>query len=96
MNELLHLITALAAGILLGGLFFGGLWWTVRRALVSKTPAIWFLTSMFLRTAIVLAGLYFVARGSWQRMAVCLLGFIIIRSIIVRQVGARKDLAHAS
>jgi F1F0 ATPase subunit 2 len=32
MNEILSLAAAVAAGALLGAVFFGGLWWTVRKA----------------------------------------------------------------
>jgi len=40
MTELL--ILALAAGLVLGAIFFGGLWWTVRKGVSSKYPALWF------------------------------------------------------
>ena len=46
MNELLSLAVALAAGLLLGALFFGGLWWTVIRGSSSAHPALWFFGSM--------------------------------------------------
>ena len=36
-----------------------GLWWTVRLGVSSKQPALWFLVSLLLRMAIVLAGFYF-------------------------------------
>ncbi len=84
MNNFLILALALGAGILLGAIFFGGLWWTVRKGVAAKNPALWFLGSMLLRMAIVLAGFYFVGRGNWQRLVVCLLGFIIARFIVMR------------
>ena len=48
MNEILNLILALAAGFLLGVIFFGGLWWTVQKGLSSRRPAFWFLGSLLL------------------------------------------------
>ncbi len=84
MNNLLLLALALAAGLLLGGIFFGGLWWTVRRGVFSKSPALWFFGSMLLRMSVVLTGFYFVGRGDWQRLATCLLGFVIGRIIVMR------------
>jgi F1F0 ATPase subunit 2 len=84
MNELLILAVALTAGLLLGAIFFGGLWWTVRKGLSSKNPALWFLGSMALRMGIVLLGFYFVGRGNWQRLVACLLGFIIARFCVMR------------
>ncbi|WP_339560906.1 ATP synthase subunit I [Pseudomonas sp. EA_65y_Pfl1_P113] len=51
-------IAALLTGGALGAVFFAGLWWTVRWAADSATPARWFITSLIVRTAIVLAGFY--------------------------------------
>lgn len=84
MNEALVLIFALLAGAVLGAIFFGGLWWTVLKGVSSKTPAIWFLASMLVRMGITLAGFYFVARGHWQRLLMCLLGFVIARIVVTR------------
>jgi F1F0 ATPase subunit 2 len=82
MSELAQIVMVLIAGMLLGGVFFGGLWWTVRRGLSAKQPALWFGVSLLLRSAIVLAGFYLVAGPDWQRLLLCLLGFIIARYII--------------
>ena len=81
MNELLFLALAFAAGLLLGVIFFGGLWWTVNRAVSSGQPALWFFGSLLLRMSIVLAGFYFVSGGNWERLLLCLLAFIIARMI---------------
>lgn len=77
-------VAALLAGGLLGGAFFGGLWWTVRRGALSPTPARWFLGSLFVRTAIVLAGLYAVGAGQPLLLGLCLLGFLLARTIVLR------------
>jgi len=84
MNEFLILVVALVAGLLLGAVFFGGLWWTVRNGVSSKHAALWFLGSMLLRMGIVLFGFYFVGHGNWQRLVACLLGFIIARFGVLR------------
>lgn len=85
MNELLFMIVALITGALLGIVFFGGLWLTVRKAIASKTPALWFLGSIILRIGIVLVGFYLIMqRGSWLIGLLCLLGFIAGRVIVVR------------
>ena len=83
MNETPMVVLAVAAGLLLGALFFGGLWWTVRRGLSSKQPGVWFLSSMLLRMSIALAGFYFVGRGHWERLLLCLLGFVVARFIVM-------------
>lgn len=89
MTDLLPMALVLAAGMSLGVLFFGGLWWTVRKGLAARQPALWFGTSLLLRTAIVLAGFYFVGGPDWRRLLLCLLGFIIARSIVTRWTAKR-------
>ncbi len=79
MSEPLTLMLPLMAGLLLGAVFFGGLWWTVRRGLESKSPAAWFFCSLWLRTIMVIAGFYFVSQADWRRLVACLAGFLIVR-----------------
>ncbi len=79
MNENLYMILVFAAGMSLGMFFFGGLWFTVKKAVTAKIPAIWFFASFFLRVSIILIGFYYISSGSWQRLIVCILGFIVAR-----------------
>jgi F1F0 ATPase subunit 2 len=80
MNEMAVLASSWLAGAALGVIFFGGLWWTVRAGLGSRVPALWFLTSLGSRMAIVLAGFYFVAHGDWRNSLACMLGFLAARA----------------
>ena len=91
MNETLTLLLSLAAGIVLGAIFFGGLWWTVQKAVSSKRSALWFFCSLLLRTSMVLAGFYFVAQGHWERLLMCLLGFVTARPIVMGLLVSRKS-----
>jgi len=84
MNEIMMLMLVLLSGVLLGAIFFGGLWWTVQKVVSSKWSALWFIGSLLLRMSIALAGFYFIARGSWERMLLCLLGFLMARLIVTR------------
>jgi F1F0 ATPase subunit 2 len=95
MNEIIILVAALAAGVLLGVIFFGGLWWTVSKGVAAKNPAVWFLGSGLLRTGIVLAGFYLVGRGDWKKLLLCLLGFLIARFVVLRLTGSGKETNHA-
>jgi F1F0 ATPase subunit 2 len=79
MSEIAILTSSFLAGAVLGTIFFGGLWWTIRVGLGSKTPAIWFLGSFGLRTATALLGFYFVSHGDWRNALACLLGFFAAR-----------------
>ena len=97
MNEPLQVVLMLPAGMLLGALFFGGLWWTVQKGLASTQPALWFGASLLLRSAIVLAGFYFVADSDWKRLLLCLSGFVIARFVVTRmtKVWMPKEVSHA-
>jgi F1F0 ATPase subunit 2 len=84
MYETFILFWAGIAGGLLGAIFFGGLWWTVRKGVSSPRPALWFFVSMLLRMVIAVCGFYFVAGGRWERMLACLVGFLLARFIVIR------------
>jgi F1F0 ATPase subunit 2 len=104
MNETLTLALASGAGLLLGAMFFGGLWWTVRKGVSSQWPALLFLGSLLLRTGVLIAGFCVVSGGHWQRLLACLLGFAMARFILTRLAGppvefpgvAAKKAGHAS
>ncbi len=87
MNEAAALVLAGIAGVFFGAVFFGGLWWTVRKGVASKRPALWFLVSLLLRTGIVFAGFYLVSEGRWDRLLACLIGFIAARFMVTRFAG---------
>jgi F1F0 ATPase subunit 2 len=82
MNNFLSLALALAAGAWLGAIFFGGLWWTVRKGVSSQRPALWFFGSLLLRMSIVLAGFYVFSGGYCERLLLCLLGFVMARLFV--------------
>jgi len=95
MNEILILTFALVAGVLLGILFFGGLWWTIRLGLSSAQPSLWFFGSMVLRTCIVLSGFYYVLGDNWMRLLAGLLGFVIARLSVTRFTRLTQESGHA-
>jgi F1F0 ATPase subunit 2 len=86
MRELLAFAGAGVVGAGLGAVFFGGLWWTVREAVSSRVPALWFAGSLLVRTGVVMSGLYFVSSGDWKRLVVCLVGFFAARMAVTRVV----------
>jgi F1F0 ATPase subunit 2 len=82
MSETAILMLATLAGGALGAIFFGGLWWTVRCAPLSNTPAVWFFGSFTLRTTIAVGGFLGVTRGDWRNAIACLLGFLAARGAV--------------
>lgn len=76
------IVGALGAGLLLGTVFFGGLWWTVTRALTAAVPAVWFGLSALLRMAVVVCGLYCFARLGLPSLLACLCGLLVARGAV--------------
>ena len=91
MNEVLLLALTLSAGVLLGAIFFGGLWWTVRKGVSSEQPVFWFFSSLLLRMSIALAGFYLVSGGHWERLLLCLVGFVIARLVVTYLSRSSED-----
>lgn len=79
MSEMPSIILGLFAGILLGIIFFGGLWWTIRKGTSSSLPGLWFSGSLLLRTGMVVTGFYCVLRSGWPALLACLTGFVAAR-----------------
>jgi F1F0 ATPase subunit 2 len=102
MNETLFMILAFIGGLVLGVLFFGGLWLTVKKSVMSKIPALWVFGSFFLRVGITLIGFYYISLGHWQRLLICVLGFVAARYIVIRftksidekQLQLKKEAYH--
>ena len=94
MNEILSLMPALVAGVLLGAMFFVGLWWTIRKGMASTRPALWFFGSLLLRTSMTLAGFYMVSDGHWESLLVCLVGFTMARPMVTRLTRLDKKLTR--
>jgi F1F0 ATPase subunit 2 len=83
MNNILYMTLAFIAGLALGIFFFGGLWFTVKKAITAKIPAIWFLGSFIFRVSVVILGLYYISPGGFQPLIISLLGFIVARFVVM-------------
>jgi F1F0 ATPase subunit 2 len=83
MNEIPNMVLPFIVGWLLAILFFGGLWFTVKKLTASKMPALLVLGSFIVRVGIVLIGFYFIGSGDWKKLIVCLIGFIVARFAVI-------------
>ena len=90
MNDLLMTLLVLLGGSFLGFLFFVGLWLTSKKMLNSNKPVLWYIGSMFVRTALTLSGFYYIGQHSLRYMLICLLGFIIARFAVVRMTKIKE------
>lgn len=83
-------LMAASVGIMLGCVYFGGLWLTVRQIPNARQPGLAMLASLLVRLALVAVGLYLLADGHWQRYAAALAGLLIARWWWIRRIAPRK------
>jgi len=84
--DIVGLLIALLFGTVIGLFYFMGLWWTVQRVPERRSPGLWMAASYIIRTAITILAFYLVMGGQWQRLLASLLGFVMIRMILVRRL----------
>jgi len=84
MNNFFVLAITWIAGFAAGVFFFGGLWFTVQKGMTAKVPALWFIISFIVRIAVTLVAFYYVGEGTWQRLLLCLAGFLIARIVVTK------------
>jgi len=85
----LAVIGTLLWGAILGLVYFGGLWLTVRRLTTGKHQAIVMLGSFIIRNALMAIGFFPVIRQGWQTALICLAGIIVVRFIMIRRIHER-------
>jgi len=98
MTYALTLVLSLLGGGALGLAYFGGLWLTVRRMHRTQRPKRLLLGSFFARAVLALGGFYAVVRlmgPRWELLALCLLGFLIARTALVRSVRPAPPLSRS-
>ncbi|MEP7256893.1 MAG: ATP synthase subunit I [Flavitalea sp.] len=104
MSEISYLVLAFIWGVLLGLLFFGGLWFTIKKAIASKIPSLWVLGSFIFRVSIALAGFYFIGLENWRKLVICMLGFILSRFMVIhftksideKRMQLKKEAEHGT
>jgi F1F0 ATPase subunit 2 len=81
--ELPHLLLAFVGGVAIGIFYFGGLWWTVERLPRAQKPALLATVSFLGRTFVSIFAFFLMMAGSWQRLLVSVLGFLVVRTFMV-------------
>lgn len=85
MNYYMHLLLALTFGFAIGIFYFSSLWVTVRQLPTTQQPILLIVVSLVGRLSIAILGFYLIMDGSWERLLIGLLGFVLARSILIRR-----------
>ena len=93
MQEMFSLAVALAAGAGIGAIFFGGLWLTLLKLPTARWPILLVMGSMVGRMGIALISFYLIMNGNWQRLIACVLGFILMRQLLIRQLQPAQSIS---
>lgn len=95
MSAAFELTLSFAAGLVLGLMFFGGLWLTVRRLAGAPFPAGRVAASMLVRFALALGGFYLLARlGGWPHALAGALGFTVTRLVLAARILHHRNEEH--
>jgi len=90
---MLILVLMFAAGLALGAFYFISLWLTLERLGETQSRARLLLTSFVVRLAVVLTAFYFLMKdGHWERLALAMIGFVIMRKILTHHFAPQKTL----
>ncbi|MFP3868374.1 MAG: ATP synthase subunit I [Desulfobacteraceae bacterium] len=87
MTNIVQLSLVFTLGLGLGLFYFGTLWLTVQQLPRVRRPEMLTLGSFLVRTSICLLGFYLIMAGRWERLLLAALGFLIMRTILVRSWG---------
>jgi F1F0 ATPase subunit 2 len=90
-----------ACGLIMGLIFFGGLWLTVARLTTSRNPALLVFGSFLVRTAALVPCFYGLTRlGGWLGVLGGLAGMLLMRGVLVavlrREPGGKPQPAGDS
>jgi F1F0 ATPase subunit 2 len=93
---MLDALIGLGTGIVAGGVFFGGLRWTVSRLTHTRRPVLLTSTSFLVRSGFVVFTLLLIADGGLVRILAGLVGMLAVRTALVANSRRSLDSAEAS
>jgi F1F0 ATPase subunit 2 len=88
---IIEFLTSFIVGAVIGGVYFAGLWETVRKLPDVEKPVRRVALSFALRMALALSGFYLVMQGGWEFLAMAMLGFLLVRELILRRLGKTNN-----
>lgn len=80
------MVVGFFGGVVLGVVFFGGLYWSVNQLPSIKYPGLLMVVSMLVRMAILLTGLYFLMAGEIKNLLAAVAGVMLIKFVMIARV----------
>lgn len=77
------MIVSFLIGLLLGVLYFGGLYFSTQKFSSVKRPALFMILSFVLRMGILIAGFYYLSKSGYKNILIGLLGVMLVRFIML-------------
>jgi F1F0 ATPase subunit 2 len=90
-NEIGMLLVSALAGVVLGIIFYGGLWLTLQRLGQAKHMTALLATSLLVRSGLALGGFYLISAGRLDRLAICLATFWVTRLFFIKTLQPEKQ-----
>jgi len=80
------LVVGFFGGVVLGLVFFGGLYWSVNKLPRVKYPGLLMVASMLVRMAALLIGLYFLMAGNMKNLLAAVVGVMLVKFVMIARV----------
>lgn len=89
MNNVWNLALLGASSFVIGLVFFGGLWWTVKRSIESSKAALWLFCSLLIRMSFAIICFYIMFTGdfyhpTWLVLFICMAAFVLARIAVLK------------
>lgn len=74
---------AFLIGTILGIVYFGGLYFSVRKMSKVKYPSLLMITSFFLRMGVLVGVFFYTSKGGYKDMLFTFLGLMLVRFVMI-------------
>ncbi|MCW9705850.1 ATP synthase subunit I [Fodinibius salsisoli] len=94
MDTSYYILISLIAGLLLGTIYFMGLWYTVKKITGKGRPYLLVFCSFVIRISLVLFGFYLLVLLHWSYLILAFLTFLLTRQMIIHKIGKPANIIY--
>lgn len=91
-----EVLISLAAGVIVGVLFFGNLRWSISKLQLSSSPLLIYGCSLLVRMGLVFAFILWALQYSTQALIAGTIGFMVARLFLVTTTAFRREPGRCS